>query len=72
MLTGQSLATSLIFSPCWIRANAAWKRLPIIALTAKAMRDDRDLCLQAGANDYIAKPLDIERLLSLVRVWMPR
>ncbi len=55
-----------------IRANAAWKRLPIIALTAKAMRDDRDLCLQAGANDYIAKPLDIERLLSLVRVWMPR
>jgi CheY-like chemotaxis protein len=55
-----------------IRANPAWKRLPIIALTAKAMRDDRDLCLQAGANDYIAKPLDVERLLSLLRVWMPR
>lgn len=46
------------------------KRLPIIAVTAKAMRDDRDKSLEAGANDYIAKPVDVEKLLSLVRVWL--
>jgi CheY-like chemotaxis protein len=55
-----------------IRKRAEWKRLPIIALTAKAMRDDQEKCLSAGANDYIAKPLDVEKLLSLVRVWMPK
>jgi CheY-like chemotaxis protein/signal transduction histidine kinase/CHASE3 domain sensor protein len=55
-----------------IRKNADWKHLPIIALTAKAMADDHDRCLAAGANDYIAKPLDVEKLLSLVRVWMPK
>jgi CheY-like chemotaxis protein/CHASE3 domain sensor protein len=55
-----------------IRRQAEWKKLPIIALTAKAMRDDQDKCLAAGANDYIAKPLDVEKLLSLVRVWMPK
>ncbi len=55
-----------------IRKRAEWRRLPIIALTAKAMRDDQERCLAAGANDYIAKPLDVEKLLSLVRVWMPK
>jgi CheY-like chemotaxis protein/CHASE3 domain sensor protein len=54
-----------------IRRQGAWKKLPIIALTAKAMRDDQEQCLAAGANDYIAKPLDVDKLLSLVRVWMP-
>ncbi|HEX3849770.1 MAG TPA: response regulator, partial [Polyangiaceae bacterium] len=54
-----------------IRARGErWSRVPIIALTAKAMSDDRELCIKAGANDYIAKPLDVEILLSLVRVWL--
>ncbi len=47
-----------------------FSRVPIIALTAKAMSDDRELCIKAGANDYIAKPLNVEILLSLVRVWL--
>ena len=55
-----------------IRKNPEWKKLPVIMLTAKAMRDDQERCLDAGANDYMAKPLDVEKLLSLVRVWMPR
>jgi CheY-like chemotaxis protein/two-component sensor histidine kinase len=55
-----------------IRKRGEWKALPIIALTAKAMADDHEKSLAAGANDYIAKPLDVEKLLSLVRVWMPR
>ncbi|HTA66188.1 MAG TPA: response regulator [Xanthomonadaceae bacterium] len=55
-----------------IRKHPEWKRLPIIALTAKAMKDDQEKCIAAGANDYIAKPLDVEKLLSLVRVWMPK
>ncbi len=55
-----------------IRKDPRWKKLPIIALTAKAMRDDQEKCLAAGANDYVAKPLDVEKLLSLIRVWMPK
>lgn len=55
-----------------IRKYAKGKKLPIIMLTAKAMSDDQERCLAAGANDYMSKPLDVEKLLSLVRVWMPR
>jgi CheY-like chemotaxis protein/CHASE3 domain sensor protein len=55
-----------------IRKRSEWKALPIIALTAKATADDHEKSLAAGANDYIAKPLDVEKLLSLVRVWMPK
>jgi CheY-like chemotaxis protein len=54
-----------------IRKRAPPAKLPIIALTAKAMPDDRQRCLDAGANDYITKPIDIEKLLSLVRIWLP-
>jgi CheY-like chemotaxis protein/signal transduction histidine kinase/CHASE3 domain sensor protein len=54
-----------------IRKNPDWKKLPIIMLTAKAMPDDQERCLAAGASDYMAKPLDVEKLLSLIRVWMP-
>ena len=49
-----------------------FKQLPIIALTAKAMKADRDHCLEVGASDYISKPLDIDQLLSLLRVWLSR
>jgi CheY-like chemotaxis protein/signal transduction histidine kinase len=55
-----------------IRLQPHWRNLPIIMLTAKVMKDDQDRCLEAGANDYLAKPLDVEKLLSLVRVWMPQ
>ncbi|MFL9841101.1 response regulator [Sphingomonas sp. ST-64] len=55
-----------------LRADGRWAKLPIIMLTAKAMPDDQANCLAAGANDYMAKPLDVDKLLSLVRVWMPR
>jgi CheY-like chemotaxis protein len=55
-----------------IRKRPEWKALPVITLTAKAMPDDQQRCIDAGANDYMAKPLDVEKLLSLVRVWMPR
>jgi len=54
------------------REKSTRGHIPIIALTAKAMADDHDKSLAAGANDYIAKPLDVEKLLSLVRVWMPK
>ena len=55
-----------------IRADGAIAKLPVIAITAKAMADDRRQCLEAGANDYIAKPIDVDKLVSLCRVWMSR
>ena len=53
-----------------MRRNPRFRHLPIIAVTAKAMAGDRERCIQAGASDYISKPVDIDQLLSLLRIWL--
>jgi CheY-like chemotaxis protein len=55
-----------------IRKRQSMRHLPLIAVTAKAMADDRERCLEAGASDYLSKPIETDRLLSVLRVWLTK
>jgi CheY-like chemotaxis protein len=55
-----------------IRAQVKFKNLPMLALTAKAMKGDFEKCIEAGANDYLSKPVDVEKIFSMLRVWLYR
>jgi CheY-like chemotaxis protein len=55
-----------------VEHRAGCRHLPIVAVTAKAMKGDREKCLEAGASDYVAKPVNTEQLLSMLRVWLYR
>jgi CheY-like chemotaxis protein len=53
-----------------IREMPQWKRLPIVAVTAKAMKGDREKCIEAGAWDYLSKPVDSDQMLAVLRAWL--
>ena len=55
-----------------IRKLPEFRALPMISLTAKAMKGDREKCIRAGASDYISKPVNVTQMLSLLRIWLPR